>query len=231
MDSTILLPAAASIGFVHTIMGPDHYLPFIMIARARKWSFRKTALITILCGTGHVLGSVVLGILGIALGIAVGSLETVETFRETLASYLLVGFGVAYLAWGLRVGLRASEHSHDHRHDDDYHEHAHSHLGSHVHLHGSAESVTPWALFVIFVLGPCEPLIPILMYPAAEGNWWNLTLVVVVFGIITIATMVAIVTLALRGAVRVHLGPLEKYGHALAGLIIALSGLALLLVG
>ena len=63
MDQSILLLmwTAATIGFIHTLAGPDHYLPFVMMARARQWSQRKTLWITLLCGIGHVLSSVVLG--------------------------------------------------------------------------------------------------------------------------------------------------------------------------
>ena len=30
--------AAAALGVVHTLLGPDHYLPFIFLSRARGWS-------------------------------------------------------------------------------------------------------------------------------------------------------------------------------------------------
>jgi len=199
-----------------------------MISRARDWTIPKTTLITVICGIGHVLGSVLLGILGIVLGITLGLLENIESFRAELASLLLIGFGVAYCAWGLRIGLRAKEHTHKHNHKDQFHEHTHHHLKSHVHLHGNPESITPWALFIIFVLGPCEPLIPILMYPAAEGSWWNLVWVILAFGFTTVITMIVLVTIALRGLLHVHLGPVEKYVHAFAGLIIAISGLVIL---
>ena len=32
----VLIITAASIGFFHTLFGPDHYLPFIMMSWARK---------------------------------------------------------------------------------------------------------------------------------------------------------------------------------------------------
>ena len=35
-----------------------------------------------------------------------------------------------------------------------------THHGEHMHPHLVGASLTPWALFVIFVFGPCEPLIP-----------------------------------------------------------------------
>ncbi len=34
-EIVVLGIAAASIGFFHTLLGPDHYLPFIVMARAR----------------------------------------------------------------------------------------------------------------------------------------------------------------------------------------------------
>ena len=57
----VLIGAAASIGFLHTIMGPDHYVPFIAMSRARGWSLLKTMLVTTACGLGHVIGSAALG--------------------------------------------------------------------------------------------------------------------------------------------------------------------------
>lgn len=67
-EITILTLTAVSIGFIHTVFGPDHYLPFIVISKARKWSLLKTIFVTTLCGMGHILGSIVLGFIGIALG-------------------------------------------------------------------------------------------------------------------------------------------------------------------
>ena len=48
---------------VHTIAGPDHYLPFIAIAKSRGYSLRKTLFWTFVCGLGHI-GSALLIALG-----------------------------------------------------------------------------------------------------------------------------------------------------------------------
>jgi len=82
--------------FLHTLFGPDHYLPFIVMKKARNWSFAKTLSITIACGLGHVLSSVVLGLIGIAAGIALMKLEVFESFRGNIAAWALIGFGFAY---------------------------------------------------------------------------------------------------------------------------------------
>ena len=70
-EFVILLGTAAAIGFIHTIVGPDHYLPFIVLSKARQWSGVKTAVVTVLCGIGHLINSVLLGLIGIAIGAAV----------------------------------------------------------------------------------------------------------------------------------------------------------------
>ena len=77
----VLVGSAALIGSIHTVIGPDHYLPFVAMSKARQWSHRKTLWITAICGAGHVLGSVVLGLVGIAAGITVRSLELFESQR------------------------------------------------------------------------------------------------------------------------------------------------------
>jgi hypothetical protein len=69
-EMSILALSAAAIAFFHTMLGPDHYLPFIAMSRAQGWSLARTATITTLCGAGHVLSAVLLGMVGIALGLA-----------------------------------------------------------------------------------------------------------------------------------------------------------------
>jgi len=232
IDIHPLVLTALSIGFVHTLFGPDHYLPFIVMSKARSWATSKTLFITFLCGLGHVLSSVVLGIVGVGFGIAVQRLKLIESVRGDLAAWVLTGFGIAYTIWGIRIGIRAREHDHDHDHSQDgAHHHTHHHLGKHAHVHGDVKSLTPWMLFVIFVLGPCEPLIPILMYPASQGSWALLTTVTLAFSIATIGTMTIIVWIVSAGWVSFSMGKLEPFVHAIAGLMIALSGFAILFLG
>jgi sulfite exporter TauE/SafE len=230
----LLAGTAATIGFVHTVLGPDHYLPFIVISRARRWRLSKTLFVSLLCGLGHVLSSVVIGFIGIAFGVALGRLEGVESFRGGLAGWLLIGFGFAYLAWGLWRAIKKKPHTHSHLHaQDDEHDHSHVHQGEHYHLHGRAskKSLTPWILFTIFIFGPCEPLIPILMYPAAKHNMAGVVLVTVAFGLTTIGTMLFLIALSSWGLSFLPLGKLERYVHALAGAMILISGLSVQFLG
>jgi nickel/cobalt exporter len=230
----LLTGTAATLGFIHTLIGPDHYLPFIVIARARKWTLSKTLFISLLCGLGHILSSVLIGFIGIALGIAVGHLEKVEATRASLASWLLIGFGLAYALWGLRRAWRQKKHEHPHVHlEGEIHTHPHTHEAQHLHIHLNEEkkNITPWILFLIFVFGPCEPLIPLLMFPAAQHSTLGVILVTAAFGATTILTMLVLIALSSWGLSFVRLGTLERYSHALAGAIIFFSGLAVRLLG
>ncbi len=233
----ILAATAATIGFVHTLTGPDHYLPFIVIAKARNWSLGRTLGVTTLCGIGHVLGSVVLGTVGIGLGMAVGRLDIIEGVRGDIAAWLLISFGLIYAVWGLRKAMRDKPHTHAHQHSNgSAHTHHHSHHHEHSHVHddngaGTRRNLTPWALFIIFVLGPCEPLIPILMYPAATSSFWGLVLVTSIFAVVTIGTMLMMVYLAQRGIRLIPMQRIERYTHAIAGVAILSSGLAIRFLG
>lgn len=230
-ETTILYITAASVGFIHTLTGPDHYLPFVVISKARNWSRTKTLWITFLCGVGHVSGSVILGVIGIATGIAVAKLEFIEGYRGGIAAWLFMLFGLGYLLWGLWKAWSKKAHKHIHFHDDGkLHRHEHIHENEHEHVPKKV-NITPWILFIIFVFGPCEPLIPILMYPAAQQSTSGIVFVALVFSVTTISTMMVIVSALYSGMRFIKLEKIEKYNHAIAGAVILLSGAAIEFLG
>ena len=227
---TALTITAASLAFVHTVLGPDHYLPFIVMSRARKWTIYKTSWVTLLSGFGHVISSILLGTIGIGIGIALNKLEFMESVRGDLAAWLFVLFGLAYMSWGIYRAVKNKPHKHIHYHGNGTsHVHEHTHLEEHDHTHKN--NITPWILFTIFFLGPCEPLIPLLMYPAAQDSAWGVAQVSIVFGLITMLTMLVLVLMASYGLKFVKLGKMERFTHAIAGATILLSGIAILFLG
>jgi len=225
-----LCATAFSVGAIHTVLGPDHYVPFAALARAGGWSTGRTMLVTAACGLAHVGSSVVIGLAGLALGVAVLTLEGLEAVRGDVAGWLLVGFGLAYLVWGLvraaRSSARRAPHSHAHAHaDGTVHPHGHTHAIAHLHHEPAAAVSTPWALFLVFAFGPCEPLIPLLMYPAARASPLAVIAVVVAFTVATVATMMVAVAVLRSGTTLVPPTPLRRYAHALAGLAVLACGI------
>ena len=108
----ILIITAITVSCIHTLAGPDHYLPFIALARTRGWSFRKTAWWTVVCGCGHVWSSVLLGLGGAALGWSLSTIGWLESVRGSLAGWGLIFFGAVYFAWGLMRARQGRSHKH-----------------------------------------------------------------------------------------------------------------------
>jgi ABC-type nickel/cobalt efflux system permease component RcnA len=233
----LLCATAATIAFVHTLAGPDHYLPFVALAKSRQWTLGKALRTTLVCGSGHIVGSVLLGFVGIYASIRLDALEWIEGFRGDMAAWALVSFGLVYMAWGMRRAYRNRTHAHWHSHGSVRHYHNHEHHRDHSHVHtaedaaGNQRSLAGWAIFIVFVLGPCEPLIPILMIPAAKESLAGLVAVTFVFAAVTVLTMLFAVALSLWGLKSLRLPSMERYSQAIAGGTITLCGLSIAVLG
>ncbi|MBF9016027.1 MULTISPECIES: sulfite exporter TauE/SafE family protein [unclassified Oceanispirochaeta] len=218
----ILLFSTFMVGCVHTLLGPDHYLPFIALSKSKDWSLKKTVIITALCGMGHILSGLILGIAAVSVGSILTQLEFIETVRGEIAAWSLTAFGFIYCIWGIRKAVSNQTHSH-------------SGLLSHNHDHSqksSRKETTPWILFLIFVFGPCEPLIPLIIYPAVNDTVFHTVLVVLVFGLSTLLVMLTVVISSSYGLKKLIRFPFfERYGNAMAGGIIGSCGLAMSFLG
>jgi len=146
---------------------------------------------------------------------------------------MLIAFGLLYSAYGVFKYFRRGAHVHfpsflrpkTIRHKD-------LHLGDKdLNKENDAGRLTPWILFLIFVFGPCEVLIPMLVYPAAEHSGLGVFLVALVFGIATIGTMLLVVWLGYKGFSFIKLKGKEYRIHLFAGLVILLAGVGMQFLG
>ena len=219
----ILIATAVTISFLHTVAGPDHYLPFIALSKTRGWSFSKTVFWTVVCGCGHVGSSVLLGLGGAAIGWSLSSVQWIQSIRGGLAGWCLLIFGLIYTIWGL---IRAKQNR-THKHFDVFTDGS---MYVYEHKHGEVvppkerHAVTPWVMFVIFVLGPCEPMIPLLSFPAAKNSLFGMTILIIVYTFMTIITMLAMVLLGYYGIGFLTTRKWERYVHALGGMAILVCG-------
>jgi len=208
-----LAGTAAAVGALHSV-APDHWVPFMAVGRARGWSAARTAQVTLLCGFAHVTVSVILGLLALRLG--QGMLEAFGTRMESVAGILLIGFGLAYGLWGLRRALAGKLHGHPHPHFD--------------HVHDPSRA-TVAGLVLLFSVDPCVRLIPIILAAAPLGPA-KLVGLIVIYEIATVGTMVVLVLVARSGAVKGLQAPwLDRYGDALAGGLIVVTGVAVAALG
>jgi sulfite exporter TauE/SafE len=222
----ILLTAAMSIAFLHTVTGPDHYLPFIALSKSRDWSLGRTIFWTMVCGAGHVWSSVLLGLGGAAIGWSLSKVSWLENVRGGIAGWVMLSFGLLYGIWGLYRAYKNNPHKHfDLGDNNDIYVYEHKH-GTVV-APKDRHKVTPWVMFIIFLLGPCEPMIPLLYFPAAKNSWEGMVILIIVYTVFTLLTMLLMVVLGFYGISFLKTEKLERYMHALGGLTIFICGVGM----
>lgn len=229
-EMEVLIVAAISIACLHTVTGPDHYLPFIALSKSRGWSFAKTVSWTIVCGCGHVWSSVLLGLGGAAIGWSLSKISWMENVRGGIAGWVMLAFGFVYGTWGLYRAYKNNPHKHFDLQEDGaiyVYEHQHGAVVAPQDRH----KVTPWVMFIIFILGPCEPMIPLLYFPAAKNSWGGMVILITIYTAFTLFTMVTMVVLGYLGIAFVKTEKLERYMHALGGLTIFICGAGMLFLG
>lgn len=228
----ILLTSALTIGFIHTAIGIDHSLPFVVLGKTRGWTLLRTLTITAICGVAHVASSVLIAGIGLGIGIAGSQLERVESTRGGWAAWVLVGFGLAYSAVAL-IKLKTN------------HLRQHEHEGDHAHWRKLSESADMTAmpvkrlmpaLLVIFALGPCEALLPLLTASGISLSLFQGMMVALVFSFATIFAMLFLVTLGFWSTSTLPwlervLSRAQPHTHVAAGITLTLSGLSIQFLG
>jgi ABC-type nickel/cobalt efflux system permease component RcnA len=231
--SSLLLVTAAATAAFHTLI-PDHWLPFVLVGRARGWSGRTTALVSGLSAIVHVTLSAALGVLAIRAGELAAA--AVGHRLERASGLLLVVFGAAYALWAWKKG----GHFHPggallHRHAREAPCEGHEGPGHPEHLHYHADDVwiragkgaVPLALVV--GLNPCVLVLPILVATAEKGAA-TVMAVTLAYSATTVLLMVGLSVAGVAGARRLPVPAAARHMEAASGLLIALVGAAVLLI-
>ncbi len=228
-----LFAAAAGVGFGHAIL-PDHWVPLAVLGRARRYPMAKIARLSGLAGVAHVLLSIVLGAVLIAVGLQFR--HAVAGAQDAIIGCLLIATGIGFAA------LQATGHGHDHDHDhthDHTHEQDHDRAAGHDH-HGHRQSADPGsqhgirglaAVMVPFgaAASPDLTILPVFLAATTAGV---VTAVgsVVIFGAVTIGTIVGLTLGAAKGGYQVRGEWLDRWGNAVTALVLIAIG-ALVLTG
>jgi sulfite exporter TauE/SafE len=228
-DLWALSITAISISSIHTMSGPDHYLPFIVLSRSGRWSPFKTYMLTVVCGLGHILSSVILGLIAVVLGWQLNRISWFQDLRGNVSSFALLIFGLVYLFYGLWQASRNKTHKHFDTIGEAVYVFEHKH-GELV-MPQKRIKVTPLVLIAIFVMGPSEPLIPLLFFSGTHRSMPEVSVLVTVFTISTIATMLAMVVLGRYGYKFIKAETMERYSNAVGGLAITICAIGIMFFG
>jgi nickel/cobalt transporter (NicO) family protein len=241
-----LLAAAAGVGFGHAIL-PDHWVPLAVLGRTRRYPLSRVARLSSLAGIAHVMVSIALGAVIIAIGLQFRS--TVQSAQDTIIGLVLIATGIGFVVLELTGhGHHDHDHGHDHDHDhghdhdhegDDHHQ-DHGHADDHDHDHGS-DAPDPAgtrgglsglaAVMVPFgaAASPDLTILPVFLAAAAAGVATAVGSLVI-FAAVTIGTIVGLTLAATRGGYQIRGQWLERWGNAFTAFVLVIIG-ALVLTG
>jgi FtsH-binding integral membrane protein len=224
-----LFAAAAGVGFGHAVL-PDHWVPLAVLGRARRYPLAKIARLSGLAGVAHVLLSIVLGAVIIAVGLQFRS--SVSSAQDTIIGCLLIATGIGFGV--LQATGRGHHHDHDHghRHGEG---HGHAHGEGHAHGHALADpdagrGVRRLAAIMVPFGAAASPDLTILPVFLAATTAGVATAVgsVVIFGAVTIGTIVGLTLGAAKGGYQIKGEWLDRWGNAVtAGVLVVIGALVL----
>ena len=219
-----LLAAAAGVALGHAIL-PDHWVPLAVLGSSRRYPLSKIARLSGLAGVAHVLLSIVLGAVIIAIGLQFRS--TIEHAQDTIIGCLLIATGIGFTL----LELTGHGHTHDHNglepghvHDDDDHLHT-ARRQPRGGVRGLAAVMVPFGA----AASPDLTILPVFLAATTVGLGTAIGSVLV-FAVVTIGTIIGLTLVAAGSGYQIRGQWLERWGNALTAIVLILIG-ALVLIG
>jgi len=225
----IYLAAAGTTAALHALI-PDHWLPFVLMGRARRWGVPKTLALASAAGALHVFLAVALGLFTYFLGREGAEALALRLGErlEVLSSGALAVFGFLY---GAASWWRERRHHPAHAPSDAVEAgggescHHHGHLLERW-IRGHLSGLT---LVLVIGASPCALAFPILLASAASLGMGGVLGVAAGFGLVTMATTLVITLVGSLSAHRLDFPFFTRYGDLISGILISLVGAAVCL--
>lgn len=227
-----LLAAAAGVGFGHAIL-PDHWVPLAVLGRTRRYPLSRIARLSSLAGVAHVLVSIVLGAVIIAIGLQFRS--TIEHAQDTIIGCILIATGIGFVLFELTGHGHHHDHDqgghHHHRTHDDDHDHDHDHDDNGHRSAPTTRRLSGLAAVMVPFGAAASPDLTILPVFLAATTAGIATAVgsLVIFAAVTIGTIVGLTLAAARGGYQIQGEWLERWGNVFTAAVLVIIGLLVLL--
>jgi hypothetical protein len=196
-----LIAATFGVALLHAAM-PNHWMPFVIVGKAQKWSLTRMLTITGIASLGHSILTCAIGFIVALMGYQIT--RYVENYMGYLTGGILIVLGIVYVALGRwrRGGL-------------------HTHEGHSTHYLSDKVAVT--SLFTMLCFSPCEAALPIFL-AASAMSWGILIMMAIILTIATLFGMLVLSALAYRGMQKLRFESIERYEKELVGGILAFIG-------
>jgi ABC-type nickel/cobalt efflux system permease component RcnA len=231
MNSAALTTIAATgftVAFFHAVL-PTHWLPFVLAARARRWSAAKTLAVTTCAGLGHIAITTLLGLAIAWFGFQLN--EQVGAAFPWIAGGALIAIGIFYFVRQLQgrgICHHAVPGSHHHASEACGHDEEHSHWEHEVEeselvSDRRGDLATIGGLLLMLTLSPCEGFLPVYLSGVRFG-WLGFVVLSAILAVATLAGMTLVTWLALRGLEKFRVRAFEKWEAGAIGALFCLIG-------
>jgi putative Mn2+ efflux pump MntP len=184
-----------TLALMHTLL-PSHWLCFVLVGRAHRWTLRKTQFVAMGAGGAHVLLTAILG-----AGIVQLDYKRFHEWAEFIAAGVLAALGLLYIV------LHFVHAGHHHERDVQ--------MGDRV---GIA------SLYATVTISPCSLIIPVL-FGAAGFSLEMFVFVILVLLATTLGAMAVLIAIAYQGMERLKLTFLDRFEKLIiGGVLIAVAG-------
>ncbi len=177
---------------------PNHWLPFIALSRAEKWSTKKLIMIISIGAIFHSLSTAILGFFISYFGYYISSISQLE---KILPTFFMVFLGMIYLII-------------------DHQEHYNDPL--------KKKSINPIFSVILLYLGmffsPCLE-IEAIYFSVGRYGLTSFVLISLIYTIITLVSMLTFSYLAYKGLLKYFPKILEKYEKRMIGLVLIILGI------
>jgi hypothetical protein len=189
--------------FLHAAL-PTHWLPFVLVGRAQRWSLMRVMTVAVTAGLAHIASTALVGSLIVAAGLALNA--WIGGLLPHLSAALLFLFGAFSLA---RASLQKPITA----------------TGPEAEVPEPAVSdrAAFWGLVLMMAVTPGEVLLPIYLSSATEGVM-ALGLLTLAFAAGTVLGMTLLAALASAGYSILRLERWARYEGAILGVALILIG-------
>jgi nickel/cobalt exporter len=195
-----LIAGSLILSVLHALM-PNHWLPVLAISRKENWTIGQTTSVTFISGLSHALSTVLIGVAFGVVGVTLA--DHIESFTHLVAPLILIALGLFYV----------------------YQHHRHKHFHLHTQPKSLSKRQVVLGLVVAMFFSPCFEIEAYFLMAGAHG-WGQVTLLAVLYTVVTVTGMVVWVRLAYKGLFKLNWHALEHHAGIITGVTLIMTGIA-----
>lgn len=197
-----ILIGSLLLSIVHACI-PNHWIPLVVVGKTENWSRSETLGVTAITGSAHTISTVLVGIIVGLVGYELSS--TYESVTRVIAPSILVILGLIYFT----VDLTSTHH---HRNPVK--------IGTNP---KKSKSAIITSLSIAMFFSPCIE-IEAYYFTAGTYGWSGITVVSIVYVLVTVFCMLMLVELGLKGVEKIQWYPLEHHEKRVIGVLLIALG-------